>query len=275
MKKSQIQVSVVTIILFVVIAIVLMIFAGKIMNVLEESRAREVCRTSILAADKTKVIGEKIVNIDCRMFFTDINKDGIYENGKRITPFKSTTDVEEEVKRAVANEIRQCWYQANEGMVNPFGEWRTAVNKCILCARINFADDVSVSKLNNFQEWYNTTKLKGQDQTYYDYAPAELTDIDAEGSYYVVYSIASYSRWRTVFYRTLEGATAGTMIGAGGVTLAGVGAVPGVIGGFAIGTGTGFIFGTVEALTEKNPYFPSVLITTPEGVQNVCQEIYN
>jgi hypothetical protein len=285
MRKAQTQSTTITIILFFVVAVLLIIFAGRLTDLLNESRAKEVCKISMLASSKTKAGGFETLDIKCKMQVFDIKADGVYENQNKVTSFAKETNIDDAVKRAVADRIADCWYMASEGSINPFGEWSKDIiknkNLCVLCSRINFDKSVSkklnINTLSKFNEWYQNTKMTDKETTYYKYAPANVSDFGTKGSYYVIYSVASYSRWATVAKWTGTGAIGGAAITAAGgaIVIPVVGAVPGFVAGFALGTVSGAIVGTWEALTEKNPFFSSVLITTPDSVQNACQEIVN
>ncbi len=214
MRKAQTQTTIVTLILFLIVTVILVIFAGRLTDLLNESRAKEVCKVSMLASSKTKVGGMQTLDLKCKMQVFDIKADGVYENQNKITSFANEKNLDDAVKRAVADRIADCWYMASEGSVNPFGEWSitqgiiTKSNLCVLCSRINF-DKSLIGKISpplDLTKWYNDTKMTGKDITYYQYAPAQLGNpLDTSKGYYVVYSVASYSRWRNVIKQVIGG----------------------------------------------------------------------
>lgn len=318
MKKRAVETTIATILIFVVIAVILIIFAGKVVDLLQESRAREVCRDSIVAASivKPKIPGtqasitESPFKVDCQMFFLDIKKDGIYENQKRIKKFDTGTDVEEEIKQAVANEMYDCWYQVKyvaENNATPFGGVFFPKNKCIMCTRINFDKEFTqLSQINNFNQWLKEKKPLASGTAYEDFFGTEIPGINSvktDGSYYVFASFARGDTWKSMLKSipkggevTLATATSGAVLGgAGGAVLGAVGGAiaGGVMGGpfgaigglfwggisgakvgFVVGGAAGTAGGAVWTFATKTIY-TSMIISRPEGVENFCQEIYN
>jgi len=268
MRKAQTQTTIVTLILFLVVAVILIIFAGRLTDLLNESRAKEVCKVSMLASSKTKVGGMQTLDLKCKMQVFDIKSDGVYENQNKITSFTKETNIEDAVKRAVADRISDCWYMANEGSVNPFGEWSNKIiaksNLCVLCSRINF-DKSLIGKISpqlDLTKWYNETKMTGKDVTYYQYAPTHFGNpLDTSKGYYVVYSVASYSRWRSVIGLATRG------------LLASSGLVGYIIDKTALSSDNKA--GIIDTFIKQHPFMPSLFIIPPDSVQNVCQKIAN
>jgi hypothetical protein len=264
MRKAQTQSTIITLILFFVVAVLLVIFAGRLTSLLNESRATEVCKASMLASSTVKIVGIQGLSIKCKMQVFDIKADGVYQNQKKIKKFPAENlDIETEVKRVVADRIADCWQMASEGKVNPFGEWSKNIlskpNLCVLCSKINFDKNLG-GKINtqfNLTKWYNETKMLGKETTYSQYAPVKFEDsLDIQQEYYIVYSVATYSKWRTIIK---------WVVGSGGLvghiitkTVLNSEETPGI-----------------KELIKSNPFTPSLFILTPENVQNVCQQIAN
>ncbi len=204
MKKSQMQWTLGTILLFAFIAIVVLILAGQILGIFQETNTREVCRLSIIAAAKTdfKILGRQVVaspiKLKCKMLFMDVDDKGVSINGNLKDKFGST-DAEEKLKRAVANEMYDCWYQVadvNASGENPFGGFGFTLSetKCLLCTRIKFAKDFKKAGFTNFKDWLNSNGPLGRDTKYSDYFGKDVSgteSISAAGTYYLYIPITA------------------------------------------------------------------------------------
>jgi hypothetical protein len=156
--------------------------AGEVIN---EAQARENCRTSAVFKAKTQTwVTDSPVSLNCHTQFIDVRDDGIFVNGKESISAKPTDD---SVKRAVANQLYDCWYQFGAGTINPFWQeiaaW-TDKTHCVICSQISFEPKAIAElkatnpdgKLTGFEDWLkqnniqeNAAATSDSNTKYYDY----------------------------------------------------------------------------------------------------------
>jgi len=120
-------------ILFLVIALILIVFFGKVALFGRECSDLWACRLSVLASSK---ISKEVVEIKCPM--------------KEVEITKADEDV---IKKELAGEMAHCWYKMGEGKVSPFErDWFHRKRICVLHSEIEFDKKVQekIPTINNF-----------------------------------------------------------------------------------------------------------------------------
>lgn len=160
---------------------------------------REMCRVSVVAKWASRhVAAEDLFDLECKSRIITIDKSML----------SGASNQDEEIKRIIANEMYDCWYQFNRGQFdfeNMFSTaWSGPKNVCAVCADIRFDSGVSSAHpvVDGFNSWIIDNKVPGKDYTYYDYLTNEnaedaknefkaaTTDtIDTTKAYQVVFSI--------------------------------------------------------------------------------------
>ena len=154
-------------ILMLIVAIILIIFANNIVKNLGHDIPREVCRASVLAKYGTrmpKVHTESPLDLQCFTQIVNVRKNGIYKtyyNGierreVRLEKFNTgddSDDIKKKIRKVMAGEMYDCWYQFHRGQYDIFGDWAgsttSGVSRCIICSEINFDESLSKSKLSD------------------------------------------------------------------------------------------------------------------------------
>ncbi|PIU30368.1 hypothetical protein COT07_01060 [Candidatus Woesearchaeota archaeon CG07_land_8_20_14_0_80_44_23] len=159
--------------------ILILISAGVIAYVIlgpgsgiASSSDREVCRASVVAKwAATKIpLADDIFQLNCKSHLTAIKGDSLP---------KSSSAAEDYIKRQVANEMYDCWYEFNRGQLKldsvltvlKSSSFWGSKKVCIVCADITFDKSVSENYpiITGFNNWTINNTVPEQDYTYYDY----------------------------------------------------------------------------------------------------------
>jgi len=288
-KKGMMASTLGRLILILVIALILIVFIGKVTLFGKERSDVEICRLSVLAASKSKIVGKPLVeSIQCETRDIEINEKGIYKNNKKIETFRNLgvsegkSDAENKIKNLIANELYNCWYQFGEGKFNVFDDWNGQTIKCFLCSDINFKEIYSTFPSIDLTEFMAETKIPNTDKTYFQYIGVDPENIgqvryiiDTSKSYSVIFSISKWSSfgqaWALEGGGAVVGAVAGAKIGAALGTI-----VPGA--GTAVGAGVGGIIGagagTILHFMHTDEWATTLLLEESKNLPNFCHELY-
>jgi hypothetical protein len=141
-KKAQFG-NVVGIILIVASAIVLVLFAGKIIDILMQTSSEGKCTASAQLSSSTRIAGVETVSIDCPMKLIEIkmadlraemtkskNTIKTIQNSGKDTGINYFNDTENAkilkefaLDKKVAEEMRACWQKLGEGNLELFNAW--------------------------------------------------------------------------------------------------------------------------------------------------------
>ncbi len=144
------------------------IFAGTI----RKGSDVEICRLSVLAQAKTKFIGSSPIKLECPRRQVKFFNNGVEINGRKDPKYEFRELSNDAVNKAVAEEMRLCWYMMGEGKFNVFEQNPLAGSEkvCTICSEMEF--DSSVDKkteFGGFLDYIKGTKMPGADIYYYDY----------------------------------------------------------------------------------------------------------
>ncbi len=135
----------------------------------------EICRLSVLQKAKYKIGETPILDTDLRCPTKNLNilygKDEKIRGEENIVA-KSQNDV----KRAIADEMFDCWYKFGNGEVDfvkgrfDLGDDKT----CFVCTDIRFGKNLVSStaignRIDNFEDYLSQTGIPGRDITYWEY----------------------------------------------------------------------------------------------------------
>jgi hypothetical protein len=185
-KKAQWG-SVLETILLILGAVLLIIAVWGIYGKLNHKTAEEVCRASVLAQANTKVVGSfsgltSPFSIKCEKRFVDIAPKSalegsdpvalkpleIHYNGRTIKRYDSLND--DIVNQIIANEMKVCFYQFGEGMLNAFDQhFFGNSDVCFVCAEVKFKDITTQQTFSGFIDYINNTYVPDKKYTYYEY----------------------------------------------------------------------------------------------------------
>ena len=139
---------------------------------------KEICRNSVILRDKaTSIAGE----LDCRTNYLCVSGGEDCREIIATTKIKVDPEKREEIMKAIAEEMSDCWYMFGEGKINYGLECAGPVCKepenrvCGLCSIVDFEDISQGESPISYEEFYNylkTTK-KTDSQTYLQYIYSE------------------------------------------------------------------------------------------------------
>ncbi len=252
------QGALVKLILTVIVGFLLVGLAYMAVNFFSSLSDRDACRLSVEAASKTKVVQESPVfkDLNCKTQFIEVTDKTIRKNDKLIATLNK--EPQYRVKKAIASEIYDCWYQMGEGKLDPWGDWQIGqhTKHCMVCSEISF-DKAQIKQIENLDEFLNKEKIPQTGQTYSDYITkgkgfSPMT-FDTSSQISIIYQVDDVSNVGTMSGYTMSGCIVGAGAGAGvGTIFAGVGAVPGALIGGAGGCIGGFASGIIEVVFTEN-----------------------
>jgi hypothetical protein len=150
-------------------------FGIKIFGTVNEASPRETCRNGVaLYAHANDMGGPSSPNFNCPTQFVYITDKGILKNDQSI----DSEVTEASVKRAIANEMYDCWYKFLGGTKEVFERsFKGPTGQCIVCSEISIEDSVEIGTANlELRKYLQDTKIQqyssdsGQSTTtYYDY----------------------------------------------------------------------------------------------------------
>ncbi len=188
-NKAQVS-QVVVMILVLMGAIVIFLYIDKFtgQNELEQSINR--CRASVILQAASTVepgitgktsplqldCGKRYVNFYNTRVEIGLSPDStkpvsINYGGKQVNQFSKLNDFV--VNQVLAEEMRVCKFEFLDGQKDIFpNENNNAFsnqNVCFICSEVSFQDSVSTNSFYGLVQYTNTTTIKNEDMTYYQY----------------------------------------------------------------------------------------------------------
>jgi len=172
MKKAQI-VTVKNLILVLIIAIILIVFVGKVTQFMSRQTTVETCRLSVLAAAKSKVLVKPLVDsIKCKTRQIEITDKAILLNKKKIETFNinNIEETKNKIKRTIADEMYIAWYQFGQGKLNPYGDFEGG-SKCMISTQIRFDKSFNekIPKIEGIGTYLEDTPVPTKNFTYLEF----------------------------------------------------------------------------------------------------------
>ncbi|MFA6888287.1 MAG: hypothetical protein WC254_02215 [Candidatus Woesearchaeota archaeon] len=173
MKKAMTDKTLITVLIFIVVAFLLGFIAIKIIDYITSTGDTEGCRLSVLAASQISAGGEIPVQINCpRKMISLYPEYYIIDSSKK----KYTSEeYAENVKSVIAEEMKDCWYKMGEGNLIVLDDNAIVGNDkiCFSCSHFEFQEPIPNTIIDMIQ-YLQQTKIPGslsvnEQQTYYDY----------------------------------------------------------------------------------------------------------
>ncbi len=152
MNKKALQSTLKNLLIILIIAIILFGFAKELSDGLIKQTNKEICKLSVLKKAQFKILKagmESDSPLECHTNYIDITEKGIYISDNKKdkdldVKFKGKTKEEsnEVIKRYLANQLYDCWYQFGEGKIDFLGEidFGKSNVRCFPCANIRFEE---------------------------------------------------------------------------------------------------------------------------------------
>lgn len=177
-NKAELTTKQLVTIIILVVSFIVILFLILRLN-LGETTDKEICHNSVLLKGQRKLLAGPL---NCRTNYLCISGGGDCEG---ITP-TSTVEVdpenEEEIMKAIADEMTDCWWMFGEGEVNYLGVGENTVwgkNSCAICSIVEFDGEViNEGGSITYREFYNyLNSLEKDSGSYFSYL-YDSQDID-------------------------------------------------------------------------------------------------
>lgn len=252
-----------------VVFIIFMIKAAPFLYTLLFSKSDiEKCRASVsvkaISIDAASIVtaGKRIsdplqLDLDCHTKFLVAKKDGVYDGIKRTSDFSDRSfegmELDDKLKKEVADRMRDCWYMFGNGETDPFSKLGGDIH-CVECYELQFDDEVKkevqdkkgVSVLTDFTGFLASSFIDEKQTTTYSQYLYKSSDVPKESKGYNLYLSKQYGvvyfRGTFKFADELAKGVLGASVVGGCLTGAQVGLVGGSFFG-PIGTVVGGIVG--------------------------------
>ncbi len=161
-------------VLLTLLAIILIMlpFTSNLIGVLKKGGDVEACRLSVLAQSQIKLVGSSPVSLKCDRRQVKFYNNKIEINGKKDPKYDFKQLDSSVVNKAVAEELRLCWYMMGEGELNVFQQHLIGAgdNDCVVCSEVGFSNDVDKNKkFTGLVDYLKGNKIPGENIYYYDY----------------------------------------------------------------------------------------------------------
>ena len=179
MKRAELTTQQIITIIILIISFAVILFFIFRMN-FGEIEKKEICHNSVLLKSKSVFGGE----FDCQTNYVCISGgddcEGFsYDTKIKIDFSKSDEEIKNQIFKAIADEMSDCWWMFGEGKVNYQG-WGDKDNKvdwkefhCAICSQIKFDKKIQDKFSSNFNYWnfyeYLSDTTKDKQQTYANY----------------------------------------------------------------------------------------------------------
>ncbi len=164
-KKGEITTAqIVTIIVLIVSFIVILYFFFRLN--LGATTNSEICHNSVvLQAKSAKIVG----GLQCKTDYVCISGGGICENINPTITTQVNPESKEEIMKAIADQMANCWWMFGEGKLDYLG--LSTDNICAICSIVGFDQEISGTNQITYSELYNylADTMKDNTQTYLNY----------------------------------------------------------------------------------------------------------
>lgn len=185
-------------ILGLVVVLVIVAVVPTVVNIFLPKSEIEKCRASVSAkaftvkagSAGTGLVDPVQLNLECHTEFLVAKKDGLYAGSRRSVSFSdsrfSGMALESQLKTAVADKMRDCWYMFGKGEIDLFAKLDGDFH-CVECSEILFSNDEKsgvqkdVPALNDFSTFLAKNSAN-EKETYAKYLyKQDVTDLGGIG----------------------------------------------------------------------------------------------
>jgi hypothetical protein len=183
MKKGVVMTTVVLLILLLLSFAALAGWIYQMKQQIDEAGDVEGCRLSVVAAATTHMLSDTFVDIDCPRIQVTVEEEDV------VTKDEFRPDL---IKKAVADELKNCWFKMGRGTLNGFNNNIIGNIKqdddyaCVVCSSIGFEGAVMARTLKEtgshtiggFETFLETEPISSTStQTYSDYLSLQRSHV--------------------------------------------------------------------------------------------------
>ena len=154
-------------IIILIVSFIIILFLIFRLNLGEQSD-KEICHNSVILKHQTKIVSGPL---DCRTSYVCISGGGECSNMPKVSKVSVSPDKKNEIMKAIADKMTDCWWMFGEGKINYGVSGGTSI-KYALCSAIEFDSEVQgKTKEISYSEFYNYLKTiqKQGSQSYLNY----------------------------------------------------------------------------------------------------------
>ncbi len=139
LKKGEMTTQQIVILIILIAGFAVLIFFLFRLNLGDESD-KQLCYNSVMNR-ANKLVPTESIPLNCKRSYVCISKDGSCEQFS--DPIIKKVKTDDEVYKALANELSDCWWMFGEGNVNYMGKDMLPELYCSLCSQIAFDNSVN------------------------------------------------------------------------------------------------------------------------------------
>jgi len=296
-KKGEMTTQQIVILIILVVSFAVILFFILKLNLGQETE-QDICHNSVITRGNSFLPTETFP-LQCKRQYICLSADGSCEDMTKPDVIKVKT--EDEVYKALADQLAECWWMFGEGKVNYVGSETIPDLYCSICDQIAFDDSISKEVFKGkteldkktFYDYLSKTEYSNG-QTYSDYLnlrefiskySGDYGKINLDKQYYSLMGITSdVSTWGWIWkIGAVAGLVAGGLAlspltgGASGFGAAALilGAKAAVIGGTVVGVTGGILVAPTIRGLNGNEYIPAWIIevNSPEFDALECEGI--
>jgi len=175
-KKADVTTGQLVIIIILIISFIVIVFFLVRLGLGRESD-KQICHESVVLKSTTKGF---VGYLDCKTNYLCISGGGKCEGINPTTTVKVNPNNKEEIMKAIADEMADCWWMFGEGKLDYQGWWeavKETINPwsdyhCAICANVKFDKKIQTEfdeiSYQEFYEYLRDTK-KDNSETYLEY----------------------------------------------------------------------------------------------------------
>ncbi len=169
-KKGEITTQQLVMIIVLIVSFVVILFFITRLD-LTSSSDKQICHNSVVLRDKSKNLAGKL---DCKTNYLCISGGGECEGITPSQTIKVNPESKQEIMKAVADEMADCWWMFGEGELDYLGIWEKTVIEpsCALCSVVKFDEKIiEQSEPITYREFYEylSELEKGEGENYFSY----------------------------------------------------------------------------------------------------------
>ena len=173
-KRGELTTTQLVTIIVLIVSFIIILFLIFRLN-LGETTDTEICRNSVVLKGQSKLTSGPL---DCKTSYVCISGGDTCQGISATETVKVDPKNQNEVMKAIADKMAECWYEFGEGKVNYGGGFTEGSVYYALCSVIAFDDKIQndVPEISNSDFYSYLQKIsKSQSQTYLQYLYATNT----------------------------------------------------------------------------------------------------
>lgn len=176
-KHGELTTKQLVMIIVLIVSFIIVLFLLFRLN-LGETTSKEICHNSVILKEKSGILAGPL---DCRTNYLCISGGGGCEEISATSTVKVDPENKNEIMKALADEMSDCWWMFGEGKIDYAGAGTWTKVACSICSIVEFDETLQETPIS-YQEFYNylktTPKTKTQTYLQYLYATDTLDDFD-------------------------------------------------------------------------------------------------